>query len=179
MAFTYVQRRLTQTLRSPKWVKRTLTQYGTDAWNLHLAQQCGDDDMVWGPDPFLTPLGEQQAAAVHDAFADELQRADAPPLPNVFCSSPLSRSLDTLHGTWRGIVPRNTPVHVYEGLREVLGKHTCDRRASRHTIERRFSRHGIFPLHFSMPFEEEDMLWSPIRETDDAMRTRVLNALTS
>ncbi|WFD32336.1 hypothetical protein MSPP1_003381 [Malassezia sp. CBS 17886] len=179
-------------------------QYGTRDWENYWAQRTGDGAMYWGPDPRLTPLGADQAAAVHHAWTRaraEEGDSQPPPLPEVLCSSPLTRCLDTLYITWRGVLledvacgaaagPRHPPrssrsVHVRENLREVLGKHTCDRRSTKSGIARRFPlqrRDGApAPLVFHAPFSEEDVLWRQPdwRESDDAMRERIRRALES
>ncbi|CCU99621.1 unnamed protein product [Malassezia sympodialis ATCC 42132] len=144
--------------------------YGKEAWERYWARRTTDGELVWGPDPDLTCLGQAQARDVHKAWRTALRQPDAqgrapervpdpamiPPLPQVLCSSPLRRSLHTLFLTWRGLLPQRPPqpVHVREHLREVIGKNTCDQRSTK-----------------------SEILECPNRETDDAMRTRIHHAL--
>lgn len=142
------------------------------------AKRTGNEDYEWGPDPELTLLGQQQAQDVHDAFNkmrnDTL--AMCPPLPQVLCSSPLRRSLATACITWRDIMPCGTPIHVREAWREIIGKNTCDQRKSRsHMLG--YVKPYPFPVELHDPFSEEDSLWTPERESHDAMRDRVYSAL--
>lgn len=156
--------------------------------------------MCWGPDPYLTPLGIDQANRVHTAWVDATNvPTDAPPLPTKLLSSPFTRTLDTLYITWRGILLRDVgtgrvrpspggcdpqthaprqQVHVMELLRETIGEHTCDKRSPMAEIVRRFplaQQEGEpAPLLFDQHFTEEDCMWQPDqRETDDTMRARI------
>jgi len=42
-------------------------KYGSDAWNESWSKLNTDGVLVWGPDPKLTPVGQQEALAVHAA----------------------------------------------------------------------------------------------------------------
>ncbi|KAF8559457.1 hypothetical protein OG21DRAFT_1480798 [Imleria badia] len=53
----------------------------------------GDGDIVWGPDPRLTELGEQQARNAHLAWKEELRFGVL--VPGKFYTSPLMRAIQT------------------------------------------------------------------------------------
>ncbi len=63
----------------------------------------GDEEMTWGPDPLLTPLGHVQAADAHQAWLAEIPHGI--PQPERHYVSPLKRALDTWAVTFgvRGI----------------------------------------------------------------------------
>ncbi|WFC94901.1 hypothetical protein MBRA1_001539 [Malassezia brasiliensis] len=131
--------------------------------------------MTWGPDPALTPLGRAQAVKVHEAWREALDGPDPPPVPTVLCSSPLQRSLDTAALTWNAIDSAPSTLYIYEDLREVCGKNTCDQRRTRSQIAETAPMHVVFADRFV----EADEMWTPARESDDAMRMRVHCALES
>lgn len=91
--------------------------YGTPAWNSYWSHLNGDDNLVWGPDPALTALGETQALDVNATWKRE--QVAGIPLPSSFYSSPLQRATNTLQLTWgdvqldKGILPL-----IMEDLRE-------------------------------------------------------------
>ncbi|WFD26228.1 hypothetical protein MNAN1_001205 [Malassezia nana] len=175
-------------------LKRTdkVYTYGKEAWERYWARRTTDGDLVWGPDPDLTSLGQEQAREVHEAWRIALGQPDAhgrapeptptpamiPPIPQVLCSSPLRRCHHTLCLTWRGLLPQRPPqtIHVRENLREVIGKNTCDQRSTKSEILASVQQ-DVFTILFDDTFTEHDHLWTPTRETDDAMRTRIHLAL--
>lgn len=60
-----------------------------------------------------------------------------------------------------------TPSRIVQNCREEYGEHTCDKRRTRSEI------HSNFPgFAFEEGFEEEDMLWSPERETKENTEVR-------
>ncbi|ORY73408.1 histidine phosphatase superfamily [Leucosporidium creatinivorum] len=158
------------------WHNRAEEKYGTEEWNRRWSRLEGDGEMVWGPDPLLTPLGEQQARAVNEAWKEEIK--DGVPLPMSLYSSPLSRSARTLEITWEDILiePRGVRPLVREHLRETIGLHTCDKRSPKSVFAERFPSYK-----FEVPFSEHDQLWSPnFQESSiqQALRTQqVLNHL--
>lgn len=104
----------------------------------------GDDEITWGPDPELTPLGHEQTKAVGAAWAREAA-AGAPIDKLRFFTSPLQRTCQTMQNTWGD---RLGPPETWEvGLaclrmeelversadpqdfREIYGSHTCDKRS--------------------------------------------------
>lgn len=107
-----------------------------------------------------------QAREVNRAL---LALGEALPMPTALYSSPFTRTLQTLHIEWDGLLPEK-PVLVIEGLRETIGKNTCDMRSTRSCIQKRFP-------NVTLDIEEEDTLWTPERETADAMRARVHSAM--
>lgn len=128
----------------------------------------GDGESTWGPDPELTPLGEDQARAVNAEWRRQLSLAaqgqDAAPLPTKLFSSPLKRSARTLQLSYEGtLLPPGTkppggagepvgPPYVKEDLREQYGNdNTCIARSTRSEVQASFPHFEIEP-----GFTEED-----------------------
>lgn len=110
-------------------------KYGTQAWDDKWALLNGDGELVWGPDPDLTPLGVSQAQLINDQWKKLLSSSnkndDPPPLPTKLFVSPMTRAMVTLQTTFDGILlGTDSPLqpHVRELWREVIGTHTCDTR---------------------------------------------------
>lgn len=151
------------------WHNVAEAKYGTEAWDAKWALLTGDDEMTWGPDPELTPLGESQARDVNREWGRQLDLArqgkDAAPLPTKLFSSPFKRSSRTLQLTFEGILlppgkipeiqggqPVSAP-YVKEDLREQFGNdNTCIARSSKTTIEKNFP---TFELEPGFPAEDE------------------------
>lgn len=146
-----------------------LTQYGSQDWEAHYARHTGNGAMVWGPDPQLTPLGEEQARAMHALWMATRASADPPPLPAQLFSSPLQRSLHTACLTWAGVPGAPRHVRVLDALREVCGKNTCDQRRSRAALLRTPT---ALPFTLEEPFAESDELWT-VRSTTHLAGARV------
>ncbi|KAK7062789.1 putative phosphoglycerate mutase pmu1 [Paramarasmius palmivorus] len=127
-------------------------KYGTEAWDDYWSKLDGDGELVWGPDAELTPLGEDQARAVNQAWKTEL--AFNIPLPKRRYSSPMTRALNTYLLTFEDIPLVGRPL-VLENLREQYGEHTCDKRRSRTYIATTFPQFDI-----EQGFTEEDELWT-------------------
>lgn len=81
----------------------------------------GDDELVWGPDPELTALGQSQAELAHNAWARELQENGAT-LPEKFIVSPFVRAADTGKITWQGLADLSQ-FELKEYWRETIGEH--------------------------------------------------------
>ncbi|TFK38871.1 phosphoglycerate mutase-like protein [Crucibulum laeve] len=149
-------------------------KYGTQAWDDYWSKLNGDGEIIWGPDPLLTPVGEQQAVDAQVAWKVELPFGI--PLPDKLYSSPLTRALKTCEITFDGIIPSNDPertVTVVENCREENGVHTCDKRKSRTYIASAFPTFRI-----EDGFTEEDELWNPeIRETKPHLAERAKQVL--
>ncbi|KAF8998679.1 histidine phosphatase superfamily [Cyathus striatus] len=152
-------------------------KYGTLAWDEYWSKLNGDGDLVWGPDPKLTEVGEGQAALIRQGWETEL--AFDIPLPDKLYCSPFSRALKTCEIQFEGIIPFRSDsqrtVTVLENCREENGVHTCDRRSSRSYITETFP-------HFRIEdgLTEEDELWHPdIRETKSQIAERAKNVLDS
>lgn len=128
-------------------------KYGEKEWNEHWLKICGDGEIVWAPDPELTDLGRTQARDNHHQLKIEL--ADGLEVPAKWYSSPFRRSVDTLIGTWDGIVDLNEvqPL-IKEDFRETIGVHLCDKRSPRSVIAEKYTGRG-----FSIEdgFVEEDV----------------------
>ncbi|KAL2073622.1 hypothetical protein VTL71DRAFT_10948 [Oculimacula yallundae] len=148
--------------------------YGTEAWDCYWSLQSGNSTSTWS-DALLTPLGESQALSANAFW--RLQISDQKiPTPETFYTSPLLRCLATANLTFSGLdLPKDRPFipTIKEGLREVIGVHTCDRRSSKSVI------HEHYPdWPFEEGFAEEDPLWSAeLRETDEAIDQRTLSAV--
>ncbi|QRW11551.1 histidine phosphatase family containing protein [Ceratobasidium sp. AG-Ba] len=160
------------------WHNVAESLYGTKAWDEHWSLLNGDGKIVWGPDPELTDLGREQARAAHKGWVDELAKDDPVPLPTRLFSSPLSRAASTCDITFRrvlyGIEGKSDIVKplVLENLREDIGEHTCDKRATKTEIQKAFPDFAIEP-----GFTEQDELWSERRETHEQITTRLRSVL--
>jgi len=144
-------------------------KYGTKDWDDHWSKLNGDGEIVWGPDPALTPKGISEAKIVNAAWKKELP--DGMPMPDRWFSSPFSRSANTLKITFEDIA-QPKPV-ILENLREMIGMHTCDKRSPRSVIAERFPEFII-----EDGFTEADELWKPdYRENDDEMVVRLKVAM--
>jgi hypothetical protein len=65
------------------------------------------------------------------------------------------------------VLPADTKPLIVEICREEYGEHTCDKRRTRTEF------HSDFPgFAFEEGFEEEDILWSPERETKENIEVR-------
>ena len=146
--------------------------FGLDAWNDHYshlgsATLPNGETIVFGPDPFLTSLGEQQAQFMNDAFKREISEFGCPLPSKLFCS-PFTRSAQTLSITMNGItiskdgtdakVLAGKPLSplVTENLRETIGSHLCDKRSTKSIFQKRLSGWGF---QFEDGFSEEDVLY--------------------
>ncbi|THH19716.1 hypothetical protein EW146_g1476 [Bondarzewia mesenterica] len=141
------------------------------AWDDHWSLIEGDDEITWGPDPHLTPLGEEQARNANAAWKAEL--AAGMPFPQKHYSSPHRRAMHTLSLTFDEILQDShlKPV-VVENWREESGEHTCDKRRTRSEIEAEFP--GFL---FEEGFSEEDLLWTDERESKAQTEVRAKRAL--
>ncbi|KAF8649011.1 hypothetical protein AX16_006125 [Volvariella volvacea WC 439] len=149
------------------WHNVAESKYGTKAWDNHWSKLNGDGELTWGPDPELTPLGEDQARDVAKMWKAELALPDPIPIPSKFYSSPFTRAMRTCQITFEQVVPDATRdwVEVSENCREENGVHTCDKRRTRSYILERFK--GFFT---GPGFSEEDDLWDPdVRESFEHM----------
>jgi broad specificity phosphatase PhoE len=156
-------------------------KHGKQAWRDYWARLDGDGTIVWGLDSLLTPLGVQQAQAVHEMWSSEIPFGI--PVPTVFYSSPHIRATRTLEIAWTGITLPNAakdyplyPSHkvvISENCREAYGVRVCDKRHPKSWIA---ERHPSFT--FNEGFTEGDELWTPDhRETDEHIDTRALAIL--
>lgn len=116
-----------------------------------MSKKNGDGEIVWGPDPELTDLGERQAADARAAWVVEKEAGI--PIPQKFYCSPLTRALRTNVITFAGLTRTNTT--VLENLREQYGIHTSDKRRSASYIRDAFPTFSI-----EDGFVEEDTLWT-------------------
>ncbi|KAE8231688.1 hypothetical protein CF326_g3291 [Tilletia indica] len=156
-------------------------KYGTEAWDSKWSFLNGNGEIVWGPDPLLTSLGEQQADDVNEEWRLRLHNPNAstdeiPPLPTRLFSSPFSRALETARRTYKGVVPSGSQQLILEGLRETIGGHTCDMRSPKSIIAKRYPEPDFV---FEPEFAEPDMLFNPlIRETDEELVERLQETLS-
>ncbi|EGO02302.1 hypothetical protein SERLA73DRAFT_178171 [Serpula lacrymans var. lacrymans S7.3] len=147
-------------------------KYGTQAWDDYWSKLNGDGELVWGPDPDLTPLGVDQAIA-----ARELWKAELPfgiPLPEKLYCSPLTRAIRTNILTFEGVITDDTrKTTIVENCREENGVHTCDKRRSRSFIKSTYPQ-----LLLEEGFTEEDELWDAnARETKTELDARARTVL--
>lgn len=75
--------------------------YGQTEWDNYWSKLNGDGNIVWGPDPELTPLGSEQAKRNNIAWKKQIDKHI--PLPQSFYVSPFTRATDTYHLTWNDI----------------------------------------------------------------------------
>ncbi|KZS91549.1 phosphoglycerate mutase-like protein [Sistotremastrum niveocremeum HHB9708] len=148
-----------------------INKYGPETWNGPLARVNGDGEIVWGPDPLLTPVGESQAKALNEAWKAAV--ASGMHTPERWYCSPMRRTASTLELTFDSLLPPHIRPKFIENLREHHGVHTCDKRISRTELG------SLFPnFEFPDPFSEEDILWDPDhRETEEELRTRLSKAI--
>ncbi|GME85502.1 unnamed protein product [Ambrosiozyma monospora] len=141
--------------------------YG-DAFGCYYTNFETDGNMTWGPDPYLTEKGIEQAKN-NSALIKSLIKDDFP-LPQAFYSSPFTRCADTLNYTWYDIALAPgyaTPVFK-EVIREVLGGGTPDLRRDRAYLEERYPS-----WDFEANFPFNDTLYSPDwRETSAGLEWR-------
>jgi len=142
-----------------------ITKYGKKAWDEKWSLIDGDGELTWGPDPRLTPIGEEQAHSAHAAWERELR--NGAPVPQRFYCSPLTRAIHTLELTFENILPTHMKPFILENCREMVGEHTCDKRKTRSEIEAEFPN-----VVFEDGFEEDDVLWTPERESDESVEKR-------
>ncbi|ODV94658.1 hypothetical protein PACTADRAFT_44199 [Pachysolen tannophilus NRRL Y-2460] len=135
-----------------------VTKYGSKDWDDHWSKIEGDGEIIWGPDPFLTELGINQAKENNRAWKEQISKGA--PIPSAFYSSPFTRSASTLVNTWLDIALTESPIKAHplikEDIRETIGVHLCDKRSPRRVIEERFAKYGFI---FEDNFEEEDVLY--------------------
>jgi len=147
------------------WHNVAESKYGTADWEAKWSALTGDGEIVWGPDPELTPKGIQEAQNVNDAWKKELPHGM--PIPHRWFASPFQRSCNTLLITFDGIVHDPKPL-IIEELREMIGMHTCDKRSPKRVILERFPTFST-----EEGFTEEDELWTPhYREQEHEMVVR-------
>ncbi|KAJ7644913.1 hypothetical protein FB45DRAFT_735721 [Roridomyces roridus] len=128
------------------------SKYGTDAWDDYGAMLYGDGEIIWGPDPKLTTLGEAQGATAHSVWGQEGDASIPIPLQRLcglWCSSAFC---------WLYSCPAKfTP---FKDFREEHGAHTCDQRSTRTQIANAFPSIDIEP-----GLTEVDEAWTAKRET--------------
>ncbi|KAK1234729.1 putative phosphoglycerate mutase pmu1, partial [Marasmius sp. AFHP31] len=147
-------------------------KYGTKAWDDCWSKLNDDGELVWGPDPELTTIGEDQARVANAVWKEEFHFNI--PLPRRRYCSPMTRALRTYVLTFDGIeLPEGTRPLVLENCREVNGVHTCDKRRSRSYIRASFPEFDI-----EEGLAEEDELWTPDeRESEADVVNRAKNVL--
>lgn len=92
--------------------------------------QNGDGEIIWGPDPELTPLGISQAQAVHRCWLSEAPLGAPITADEMrWFASPFTRACQTLEYSW-GDMLAGTP-EIWEDFREIYGCHTCDKRSTK------------------------------------------------
>ncbi|KAF5334281.1 hypothetical protein D9758_015537 [Tetrapyrgos nigripes] len=156
-------------------------KYGTEAWDNYWSKLNGDGEIIWGPDPELTALGEEQARAASNAWRAELSYNIPVPNREARLCSPMTRAVkthlltfdfedDEKEGKKKAI--------IVENCREVYGEHTCDKRRSKTFLLDHFPQFeieggisadsGVFT-----DFTEDDELWvADERETEVHLAAR-------
>jgi len=143
-----------------------INKHGMKEWEETWAVKTGDGELTWGPDPRLTPIGEEQARSAHTAWEREILRGL--PVPQRFYCSPLTRAISTLQLTFEGILPSDLKPIILENCREHNGTHFCDKRRPKSEVQSEFPN-----VFFEEGFEEEDVTWtSEERETRENMEKR-------
>ena len=108
----------------------TLTLASSQAWDTRWAFLTGDDEITWGPDAELTPLGVSQTQAIRKCWQTEaVYRAPITKDEMKWYVSPMTRTGQTILGSWGDLLV-GTP-EVCEDWREIYGSHTCDKRSTR------------------------------------------------
>ncbi|KAI0345470.1 phosphoglycerate mutase-like protein [Trametopsis cervina] len=147
-------------------------KYGTQAWDDYWSKLNGDNEITWGPDPLLTPLGLEQARDARNAWQQEIPFSI--PVPKRHYASPLKRALDTWKTTF---ADDGWSVTVLENCREEYGEHTCDKRSSLSHLQ------SVYPAptySFESGFSEEDPVWTAEeRESKAHVVTRALTVLNT
>lgn len=116
-------------------------KYGLAEWNRYWHAQSTDGELVYAPDPQLSPLGLAQAQENNVAWKDQVSKGA--PIPDEFYVLPLQRSCNTLLKTWHDIKPATKPVTICELLRETTGRNLCDRRSTKSVILERFGQYNF------------------------------------
>lgn len=144
--------------------------YGQQAWDDYWSLLNTDGNIVWGPDPELTPLGTEQAKRNNIAWRKQIEDRGIL-VPETHYVSPFTRALDTYKETWNHLHSDNiddSPL-VVEDIRETIGVHTCDRRRTRSYIRESYPSYLI-----ENGFTEEDELWTAdYRETPAEQNIRI------
>ena len=78
----------------------------------HWSKLNGDDELAWGPDPLLTPIGVAQAVAAQQAWKTEASHGI--PEPEIHYLSPLKRALDTWKATFLDV--EGSPISKTRGI---------------------------------------------------------------
>ncbi|WVQ78784.1 hypothetical protein IAT38_000875 [Cryptococcus sp. DSM 104549] len=154
------------------WHNYAAIKYTVPVWEAQWTYLFTDGEILWGPDPELTPLGIKQAQAIHECWKKE-KAAGAPIRGDEmkWYVSPFTRAGQTLLGSW-GDMMEGTP-EVWEDWREIYGEHTCDQRSTKSVFAERFP---MFKIEDGFP--EEDVFWKPDdRETDAHMQFRMQRAM--
>lgn len=134
-------------------------RYGSAEWRRKWHALENDGDLVYGPDPVLTELGENQAKENNRAWKEQLSKGA--PVPSRFIVSPLQRSCNTLLITWNDIFPKGAQPLIVENVREIIGFHICNKRSTKTKILERFGKYG----YITEPgFEENDNLYVDDRQ---------------
>jgi len=132
----------------------------------------GDGNIVWGPDPELTALGESQARIQNSLWKTEM--AAGIPVPQKGYCSPLTRAMRTAVISLDGVILNtHENVVVVENCRELNGQHTCNKRRSKSYIQDEFPQLGI-----ESGLTEEDELWDANkRESWEDVKRRARHVL--
>ncbi|CAH6721857.1 phosphomutase-like protein 3 [[Candida] jaroonii] len=145
-----------------------VSKYGSEAWRNKWHNLGVDGDIIYGPDPELTPLGISQAEENNQVWHQQVKNGC--PVPTKYYASPLQRSSMTMVVSMKDIWPENRQVIVSEKIREIIGFHLCNKRSSKDTILERFGKYGF---ETEDGFSEVDELYNDEEETFDDNCIRV------
>lgn len=180
--------------------------YGEPKWDEYWSKLNGDGNIVWGPDPDLTPLGIEQAKRNNIAWKKQILTKNAP-VPSVFFVSPFTRAVDTAKYTWMKIKPRDansepaSPISSKDAAlldaldleedlpeKKSLSYHALvveDLRETIgvHTCDKRSTKSEIHATHRGLVFEpgfsEPDNAWlEDYRETPEEQNVRICQFLS-
>ncbi|KAK7433653.1 putative phosphoglycerate mutase pmu1 [Stygiomarasmius scandens] len=148
-------------------------KYGRELWYGHWSKLERDDELIWGPDAPLTPLGKDQAKQVRAAWQQELPFNIF--LPETHYCSPMTRAMQTCLITFEGLsLTENLarPI-VLEDCREAYGLYPCDKRNTRSYISSTFPE---FTIEDNLT--EDDELWrAEAREPRENVAVRAKRVL--
>lgn len=135
-------------------------KYGPQKWREKWHKLGRDGDMVYAPDPELTEVGINQGKENNEIWNQQVQNGC--PIPSRYFVSPLQRSCMTLLLTMKELFPENYHVLIVEKIREIIGYHLCNKRATKTEILAKFGPHNFltepgFPEEDELHTEEEEL----------------------
>ncbi|CCE64080.1 hypothetical protein TPHA_0G02450 [Tetrapisispora phaffii CBS 4417] len=168
-----------------------IERYGMPEWDSKWALLDGDEYGNW-LDSRLTNVGREQVRTTGSTILSPIVN-DLGMLPHKFFSSPMRRCLETFVESWNVCLRENSDIHcltdvndievnIYENIREILGRHPCDKRVNHSKAIKEYQPSKL-PIGITVnwvyepEYPEEDKLWTPTREKISDMDKRILNGL--